>query len=97
MESMTTEEQISAIQTERDDARRDLRDTLTEVNDKVERAEDAMRPDHVIESHPVGASLIAGALGFLFGSIINSRGAGPVVIAALLGFAISKHGSQDEN
>jgi|SRR5580700_6673248 ElaB/YqjD/DUF883 family membrane-anchored ribosome-binding protein len=97
MESMTTEEQISAIQTERDDARRDLRDTLTEVNDKVGRAEDAMRPDHVIESHPVGASLIAGALGFLFGSIINSRGAGPVVIAALLGFAISKHGSQDES
>jgi ElaB/YqjD/DUF883 family membrane-anchored ribosome-binding protein len=96
MDTMTTQEQISAIQTERDDARQNLRDTLTEVNDKVERTEDQMRPDHVIESHPVGASLIAGALGFLFGSIVNSRGAGPVVIAALLGVAISRHGSNDE-
>jgi len=96
METTTTEEQISAIQIERDDARQNLRDTLTEVNDKVGRTEDEMRPDHVIESHPVGASLIAGALGFLFGSIVNSRGAGPVVIAAMLGFAVSKHGSNDE-
>ena len=96
MDTMTTQEQISAIQTERDDARQNLRDTLTEVNDKVERTEDEMRPDHVIESHPVGASLMAGALGFLFGSIVNSRGAGPIVIAALLGVAISKHGPNDD-
>jgi hypothetical protein len=97
MEFMTTDEQLSAIQTERDDARQDLRDTLAEVNDKVGRAEDEMRPDRVIESHAVGASLIAGALGFLFGSIVNSRGAGPVVIAALLGVAISKRSSNDRD
>jgi len=97
MDTMTTQEQISAIQTERDDARQNLRDTLTEVNDKVERTEAEMRPDHVIESHPVGASLIAGALGFLFGSVVTSRGAGPIVIAALLGVALSKHGSNDES
>jgi hypothetical protein len=97
MDTMTTEEQISAIQTERDDARQNLRDTLTEVNDKVERTEDEMRPDHVIESHAVGAALIAGALGFFFGSIVNSRGAGPIVIAALLGVAISRHGTNDES
>jgi len=96
MDTMTTQEQISAIQIERDDARQNLRDTLTDVNDKVERTEDEMRPDRIIESHPVGASLIAGALGFLFGSIVNSRGAGPVVIAAMLGFALSKHNSNDE-
>jgi len=97
MDTMTNREQISAIQTERDDARQNLRDTLTEVNNKVERTEDQMRPDHVIESHPVGAALIAGALGFLFGSIVTSRGAGPIVIAALLGVAISRHGSNDEH
>ena len=95
MDNMTIEEQISAIQTERDDARQDLRDTLTDVNEKVGQVEDEMRPDRVIESHAVGASLIAGAMGFLFGSIVNSRGAGPVVIAALIGFAISKRGSDD--
>ena len=97
IETMSTEEQISAIQTERNDARQNLRDTLTEVNAKVGRAEGGMRPDHVIESHPVGASLMAGALGFLFGSMVNNRGAGPVVIAALLGFAISKHASNDQS
>jgi len=97
MDNMTTEEQISAIQTERDDARQDLRDTLTDVNEKVGRVEDEMRPDRVIESHAVGASLIAGAMGFLFGSIVNSRGAGPVVIAALVGFALSKRGSDDQS
>jgi hypothetical protein len=97
MGNMTNEEQIFAIQTERDDARQDLRDTLTDVNEKVGRVEDEMRPDRVIESHAVGASLIAGAMGFLFGSIVNSRGAGPVVIAALLGFALSKRGSDDQN
>ena len=90
---MTTDDQISAIQTERDDARQNLRDTLAEVDEKVERTEDEMRPDHVIESHAIGSTLIAGALGFLFGSIVNSRGAGPVVIAALLGVAISKRSS----
>jgi hypothetical protein len=97
MDNMTTEEQISAIQTERDDARQDLRDTLTDVNEKVGRVEDEMRPDRVIESHAVGASLIAGAMGFLFGSVVNSRGAGPVVIAALVGFALSKRGSDDQS
>ena len=97
MGNMTNEEQISAIQTERDDARQNLRDTLTQVNDKVERTEDEMRPDHVVESHAVGAALIAGALGFFFGSIVNSRGAGPIVIAALLGVAISRHGTNDES
>jgi hypothetical protein len=94
---MTNQEQISANQTERDDARQDLRDTLAEVNEKVERTEDEMRPDHIIESHSVGAALIAGALGFLFGSVVTSRGAGPIVIAALLGVALSKHGSNDES
>ena len=96
MDTMTTNEQISAIQTERDDARQNLRDTLSDVNDKVERAEDDLRPDRIIESHSVGASLIAGALGFLFGSVVTSRGAGPIVIAALLGIAMSKHGSNDD-
>jgi hypothetical protein len=96
MTTMTTDEQISAIRIERDDARQDLRDTLTEVSDKVERAEVEMRPDHIIENHAFGASLIAGAVGFLFGSVVNNRGAGPAVIAALLGFAISKRASPDE-
>jgi len=91
---MTTEEQISKNQDERDEARQNLRDTLTEVNAKVERAGGDLRPDHLIESHPVAASLVAGALGFLIGSTINSRGTGPIMIAAVLGFALSIRSSR---
>ena len=44
VEDMTTEEQISKNQDERDEARQNLRDTLTEVNAKVERAGGDLRP-----------------------------------------------------
>ncbi len=95
VKEMTTEEQNSKNQDERDEARQNLRDTLTEVNAKVERAGDDLRPEHFIESHAVAASLIAGALGFLIGSTINSRGTGPVMIAAVLGFALSIRSSRE--
>jgi len=86
---MTTEEQNSKNQDERDEARQDLRDTLTEVNAKVERVGDDLRPVHIIESHPLAASLVAGALGFLIGSTVSRRGTGPIMIAAMLGVALS--------
>ena len=89
MEAMTTEEQIFKNQNERDEARQDLRDTLMEVNAKVERAGDDLRPSHMVESHPVGASMVAGVIGFLIGSTINNRAAGPILIAAVTGFALS--------
>ena len=92
---MTTEEQISQNQDERDEAHQDLRDTLSEVNAKVERAGGDLRPDHLIESHPVAASLVAGALGVLIGSTLDSRGTGAVMIAAVLGVALSIRSSRD--
>jgi hypothetical protein len=97
---MTTEEQISKNQDERDEARQNLRDTLTEVNAKVERAGDDLRPDRLVRSHPGAASLASGALGFLIGSIVNSRGTGAIMIAAVAGVALSmraygKAGEQD--
>jgi ElaB/YqjD/DUF883 family membrane-anchored ribosome-binding protein len=95
VEEMTTEEQIFKNQNERDEARQDLRDTLNEVNAKVERAGDDLRPDHLVESHPVGASLIAGVIGFLIGSTINNRAAGPILIAAVTGFALSIRSSRE--
>lgn len=93
MRDMTSQEEMSMNQDERDDARQGLHDTLTEVNAKLERAESDLRPDHLIESHPVGVSLAAGALGFLLGSNITNRVTGPVIIAALLGFALSRRSS----
>src|ERR1700675_3532628 len=87
---MTTEENNSRLETERADARQDLQDTLSEVNAKLSNAEDGLRPDRLVESHPVGAALIAGALGFVFGSTSTNRVSGPMIIAALVGFALSK-------
>ena len=80
---------------ERNEARQDLRDTLNEVNAKLESVESDLRPDHLIESHSVGVSLVAGALGFLLGSTINNQATGPVIIVALLGFALSRRSSDE--
>jgi len=91
---MTTEEEISRNQDELDEARQDLRDTLTEVNAKVERAEQDFRPDHLVESHPVAACCMAGALGFLLGANVKSRGTGPIIVGAVLGFALSMRSSR---
>lgn len=91
---MTTQQQISAFQDERDDARQDLRDALSLVNAKVERAEDVLHPERMIENHSTGAALIAAAIGFLIGSTTNNRAAGPIMIAALLGFAVSRRAAE---
>src|SRR5579863_4974610 len=95
VKEMTTEEQNSQNQDERDEARQNLRDTLTEVNAKVERAGGDLRPEHIIENHPLAASLVAGALGFVIGSTVDSRGTGPIMIAAVLGFALSIRSSRE--
>lgn len=95
---MTTEEQkeqLAENQHERDEARQNLRDTLIEINAKVERAEGNLSPTHIVESHILAASLIAGTLGFFIGSTIRSRIAGPIMVAAVLGFALSIRSSRE--
>jgi hypothetical protein len=93
---MTTEEQIFRNQDERNEAGQNLRDTLSEVNAKVERVGQDLRPDRFVENYPVAASLVAGALGFLIGSTGKHRMTGPIAIAALLGFALSRRSSGEE-
>jgi hypothetical protein len=95
IKDMTTEEQISRNQDERDEARQNLRETLSEVNAKVERAGQDLRPDRLVENHPITAALVAGALGFFIGSSVKHRIAGPIAIAALLGFALSRRSSRE--
>ncbi len=94
---MTTEEQISETRDERDEARQNLRDTLAEVNAKVERAGQDLRPDRLVESYPAAACWVAGAMGFFIGSTAKNRVTGPIVIAALLGFALSRRSSREES
>jgi hypothetical protein len=94
---MTPEEKNFQLRHDRQDARQCLHDTLSEVGAKIESAEQGLRPDHLIESHALGSSLIAGALGFIFGSTSRSRIAGPIIIAALVGFALSKRSTSHDD
>jgi len=95
---MNAAEKESQLEQQRDQARQDLHDTLAEVGAKLESVEDNLRPVHLIENHAMGASLIAGALGFIFGSTSETPIAGAVIAAALFGFALSRrsaaHGDQ---
>lgn len=92
---MSNEDEIAKLQEEQEEARQDLRDTLNEVNAKIEQVESDLRPDHLIESHPIGASIVAGALGFLLGARLRSWLTGPAMIAALIGFALSRRTSNE--
>jgi hypothetical protein len=96
------EEQVFEIENELNGARRDLRDTMSAVSAKIEHAEGELRPDRLVERYPVGASCLAGALGYIVGSNAKNRIGGPLIFLALLGYAISKglsHGwsRQDRN
>ena len=94
---MTPEqEQVARIEEELDGARRDLHETLSAVEAKVEqqveRAEDAFQPqkmlrDKLLVDNLVGTSLAAGLFGFMVGSSKYRKVLGPVVMIAL-GYAI---------
>jgi hypothetical protein len=90
MNEMTTEEEISRRRDDLNEARQDLRDTLTEVSAKAEDLEANLHLDRLIESSPIGATCVAGALGFVIGSRAHPSAVGPAMILALLGFALSK-------
>jgi hypothetical protein len=49
-------------------ATEDLRDALHEINHRVEEGVASLRPARGIRKHPVTATCIAGALGFVLGS-----------------------------
>jgi hypothetical protein len=88
---MNAAEKDVQLEHERDEARQSLHDTLAEVGAKLDSAEDNLRPVNLVENHAIGATLIAGAVGFIFGSTSKSRMAGAVITAALFGFALSRH------
>jgi hypothetical protein len=64
-------EEAASIELELEDARRDLRDTLKEINHRietvVENVEENLYPDHIIKSHILAAVGGAVVLGFVAG------------------------------
>lgn len=90
---MAAQEEAARIDRELEEARRDLRVTLEQVNHKVENVEAKLRPDSIIRRNTLAVSCIAAALGFMAG-----RGDQPLrfewlAIGALLGSAVGIAGS----
>lgn len=85
---MTPEqENIAQIEEELDGARRDLHETLSAVEAKVEqqveRAEDAFSPQKLLRENLVGAACVAGLLGYVVGSGKYRKMAGPAILFGL--------------
>ena len=71
-----------------------LQDTMTEVDEKLERTGLAFRPDQLVRTYPVTAGCLAGALGFVVGSKANPV-LGRGMMLALLGYALWRGWSDD--
>ena len=81
---MSAQEEIPRIGEELEQARRDLQETLTQVNHKVKQTEQKLSPEHLIKDRPAMASSLAGALGFLLGGSAEGSAIAAFVFGALL-------------
>jgi len=85
------EENIARIEEELDGARRDLHDTLSAVEAKVEhqveRAETALRPSRILDDNLTGAMMVVGLVGFMLGTSKYRKVAAPLAFATL-GYAL---------
>lgn len=81
--------ETARLDRELEQAQRDLRDTLEQVNHKVERVEARLRPQALVRSNPLALPLLAGVLGFFAGSDRQPRPLRWVAMGALLGAALA--------
>jgi hypothetical protein len=77
------------VDRELEQAQRDLRDTLEQVNHKVEQVEARLRPQAIMRSNPIALPLLAASLGFFVGSDSQSRSLRWLAIGGLLGMALA--------
>ena len=81
---MSAQEEIPRIGEELEQARRELRETLTQVNHKVKQTEQRLSPEHLIKERPLVATSVAGALGFVLGGSTEGSTIAAFVLGALL-------------
>jgi hypothetical protein len=91
--------ETARVDRELEEAHRDLRETLEEVNHKVERVEARLRPRAIMRSNPVTLTLVAGVLGFVAGSDRQARPLRSVIVGSLLGAVVvfTRRGSKKRN
>src|SRR5215467_12951253 len=81
--------ETAQVDLELQQARDDLRETLEQVNHKVEEAEARLRPQAIVRRNPVAWVLLTGAIGFIAGKDHQSRPFPWLVIGGLLGAALA--------
>ena len=87
---MSDEQHITELEERADDARRDLRETVEQMRQKVESVETELRPDRYLFSNYPGAAIgISSAAGFLLGSF-ELKIFEPIMLGLLLGFGAAK-------
>jgi len=88
---MAAAEEISRIESEIDDARRDLHETMAQVHQKVEIVEGELRPDlQIIDKYPLAAVGVGAVLGFLIGNKTDRPLLGPVLVGLICGYGAVK-------
>lgn len=94
---MEAQNETARADRELQQARDDLRETLQQVNHKVEAVEARLRPQAILRRNPLPLALIAGAVGFLAG---NDRGLRPLrwlAIGGLLGAVLAAANESNKN
>ena len=93
---MAAAEEISRIEDEIEDARRDLHETLAQAQQKVEFVESELRPDlKLIQAHPLSAVGLGAVLGFLLGAKTDRPMLGSVIIGMICGYSAAKAYSRE--
>ena len=94
---MPAAEEITRIESEIDDARRDLHETMAQVHQKVEVVEAELRPDRIaIQRYPLAALGVGAVLGFLVGHKSDRAILGPLVVGLICGYGAVKAYSYSE-
>jgi Flp pilus assembly protein TadB len=85
---MEQRSETAQIDQELEQAERDLRETLEQVNHKVEEIEAHLRPQAIMHNNPALLPLLAGVLGFFAGSGRQTRPLRWIAVGTLLGAAL---------
>jgi hypothetical protein len=94
---MEPQNETARVDRELEQARQDLRETLEQVNLKVEAVEARLRPQVILRSNPMALSLLAGVLGFFAGSDRKMRPLRWMAIGVVLGAVLAVTHQNSDN
>jgi ElaB/YqjD/DUF883 family membrane-anchored ribosome-binding protein len=79
-------EDITKLQEQLDEAEKDLQESLSAMNQKVEAADPRLPAERVVHEHPLATASLAMAAGFAFGSEVSRPSLlGALALGVILG------------